>query len=203
MDINDRLREAAKLGHAVELEALLREPGCDALAKNNNGMTALMWAAGKGQEACVRLLLPVSGVLAKVSAVRELKTALREPACGTLIKDINGMTALMGAVFHGHEACVQLLLPTSDVLAADGKGQTLLMHAAYFGHEACVRILLPISNVLASDRKGMTASMIAHSRGRKSVALLIDAYVLSQSEKASMEESVRGCASRKQGAPRV
>ena len=64
-DINERLMKAAKSGSAVEMKALLREPGCDALAKDDNGMTALMWAAWNGHEACVRVMLQDSDALAQ------------------------------------------------------------------------------------------------------------------------------------------
>ena len=60
MDINKRLKEAAMNGDAEEMEKIMQEPGCDPLFTHAKGMTSLMWAAHTGEEACVKLLLPVS-----------------------------------------------------------------------------------------------------------------------------------------------
>ena len=38
--VNERLRNAVKASSAVELRALLRELGCDALAKSEDGLMA-------------------------------------------------------------------------------------------------------------------------------------------------------------------
>ena len=102
-DINERLRAATRAGFDAKLKALLGDPGCDALAKDANGVNALMYAALSGVEVCVRILLPVSDVLATSRA---------------------GQTALMWAAYAGREACVRLLLPLSNALAEDEDGRT-------------------------------------------------------------------------------
>ena len=71
------------------------------------------------------------------------------------------------------------------------------MHAAASDSDACVQLLLPVSDVLAKDEHGSTASMWARREGCKSLAQLIDAYALSQTERAAIEVvlspgSVRG-----------
>ena len=114
-DINERLREAARTGSEAELKALLRDPGCDALAKDSKGRTALMWAACMGDDPCVQLLLPVSDARAK---------------------NKNGQTALMYAAYREHEACIRLLLPVSDALAKDEAGRTSSCWAKDGGHES-------------------------------------------------------------------
>ena len=40
--IDEQLRTAAELGDQAAIRALLRRPECDASAKDNRGMTALM-----------------------------------------------------------------------------------------------------------------------------------------------------------------
>ena len=112
-DVNERLMEAAEGGAEAELKALLMDSGCNALATDKWGWTALMWAAYGGSEACVRLLLPVSDVLATCSG---------------------GLTALMWAAAYGHKGCVQLILPVSNAL---GEGcQTASNCAHDHGHES-------------------------------------------------------------------
>ena len=86
--IHGSLREAARTGSAVKLRDLLLDPSCDALAKDKMGMTALMWAAFNGDEACVSLLLPLSDVLAQ---------------------DRDGSTALRWAADRGHQSLARLI----------------------------------------------------------------------------------------------
>lgn len=119
-DINERLREAAIAGAEVEIKALLREPGCNALDKDEESMTALMYASGYGHEGCVGLLIPVS-----------------EP----LSQDVGGVTALMWAACLGNEKCVRLLLQVSKALDKDKKGQTASDLARGNGHESLARFI--------------------------------------------------------------
>ena len=118
--IHERLKEAAKTGSELELRALLREPGCDALAQDKEGWTALTWAACKGHEECVRLLLPVSDAL---------------------VQDKEGWTALMWAAWNGHEGCLSLLLPTSDAWAENNNGFTASGWATDRGHQSLAQVI--------------------------------------------------------------
>ena len=86
--VNESLSEAAKAGSEVVLRALLHEPGCNALAKDDRGVTALMGAARRGPEVCVGLRLPVSN---------------------TLAKDENGFTASGGSAHRGHESWARFI----------------------------------------------------------------------------------------------
>ena len=106
--INERLWKAARNGSKNKLKALMNEPGCDVLATDNDGMTALMCAALTGQSAAVGLLLCKSDAL---------------------VQDNDGLTALMWAACGGDDACVRLLLPVSDMLATDQVGETAATHA--------------------------------------------------------------------------
>lgn len=169
MDINEKLRKAAKHGYVVRVKALLKNPSCDALAKNREGATALMLAARYGHEACVELLLPVSDALAR---------------------DSKGITALMTAVCNGYEECVRLLLPVSDALSKDDEEMTSLMWAACHGYKECVSHLLPVSNPFAKDKGGLTASQWARKAGGEDLAQCIDAYARAQSEKDSISNAI-------------
>ena len=133
----------------------------------------------------------------------ELRTLLMYPGCDVLAKDTNSMTALMYAAYYGQEACLRLLIPVSDVLAKSENGVTSLMWAAGNGQEDCIKLLLAASDVLAKDLDKWTASSWAKNGGYKSVAQLIDAYALSQTEQASIEVAVNTSTPRKRAAPRV
>ena len=81
--------------------------GADAKAVDNNGETALMFAARFGHEAAAKLLLEHG---AEVKASRN-----------------DGLTALMAAAARGHGTVAQLLLEhRADVNAADNDGWTAL-----------------------------------------------------------------------------
>ena len=138
-DFNKRLMEAARGGRTVELKALLRNTGCDARAKDNNGMTALMWAAWAKSETCVWLLLPLSDT----SATNRF-----------------GLTALMQSASRGHEACVQLLLPESDALAKDNAGYTASFWAQDKGHESLAQFIdaYALSQTERTDIEGAARS---------------------------------------------
>ena len=139
-----------------------------------------MWAAYGGSEACVRLLLPMNDARAKAE---------------------NEQTALMWAARYGHDACVRLLLPVSDVLATCLGGLTALMWSAAYGHKGCVQLILPVSNALGEG--GQTASNCARDRGHESVAHLIDAYILAQSERDFIGAAAGSEASSKKSKLRV
>lgn len=91
---------------------------------------------------------------AKTGSTVELKALLRDPGCNPLLMDDIGMTALMCAAHSGHEECVGLLLPVSDMLDKDSCGLTALMHAVRKGNEDCTRILLPKIDTLTKDAEG-------------------------------------------------
>ena len=117
---HERLRRSAEAGSEAELKDFLRDPGCDALAKDGQGMTELMYAAWSGHVACIEILRPAS-----------------EP----LAKSHHGMTALMWAANKGRETCVGLLLPVSGTLARDDDGLTASGLASKHGHEGLARFI--------------------------------------------------------------
>jgi len=111
-----------------ELKRILKHDPRAARRTDCWGRTALMLACVEGEEAFVRLLLPLSDPQAS---------------------DRDGETALMLASF-GHPACVELLLPVSDPHAQDGDGWTALMWAASSGSQRCIELLMPHSDAGAA-----------------------------------------------------
>ena len=91
--------------------------------RDDRRKTALMWAATRGHEAVVRLLL--------------------EKGADIDAKDGDGMTAFMEAADQEHETIVRLLLEKgADINAKDKDGKTALMKAAHYGQEAVISLLL-------------------------------------------------------------
>ena len=107
-----------------EMTIALFENGYDPDIKDTEWQTPLWWAAEKGHEAVVKLLLARDGV---------------DPDS----KDKGGRTPLWWAAEKGHEAVVKLLLARDgvDPDSKDTRGRTPLSWAAENGHEAVVKLL--------------------------------------------------------------
>jgi ankyrin repeat protein len=88
-DSNNQYIEAAKRG---EIEKLLLVENTDIIARDSEGMTALIWAARRGQKRAIDALL------------------FRKPNLEIDIKDKNGWTALIWAARKGYKNIVELLL---------------------------------------------------------------------------------------------
>ncbi|KAG4256551.1 hypothetical protein FPRO03_14015, partial [Fusarium proliferatum] len=131
--------------------------GIDIDGEDSDGRTPLWWAAERGHEAVVQLLLEWS---ASVEAA-----------------DKDGRTPLLCAVAQGHETVVQLLLDWgANTNAVDKDGRTPLWWASLEGHEAIVRLLLDWgADTEAADKDGQTPLRLAADRGHEAtVQLLLD-----------------------------
>ncbi|KAH0538358.1 hypothetical protein FGG08_005053 [Glutinoglossum americanum] len=134
---------------------------------DNAGRTPLSWAAQRGHEDVVKLL---------VKAKADVN-----------VKDKNfGRTPLSWAAYEGHEAVVKLLIKAkSDVNVKDNDdpmpmndGRTPLSWAAQKGHEAVVKLLIEAEADVngKDDTQGRTPLWWAAYEGHEAVAkLLIDA----------------------------
>ncbi|KAF3312506.1 hypothetical protein TWF173_007116 [Orbilia oligospora] len=123
-----------------------------------DGRTPLSWAAEKGHEAVVRLLINVGA---------EIET-----------KDSEGLTPLSWAVKKGHQAVLQLLINAgAETETKNIYGQTPLSWAAEKGHEAVVRLLIDAgAEIETKDIYGQTPLLRAVENGDKEmVKLLLDA----------------------------
>ncbi|KAN0098242.1 hypothetical protein V8E51_013905 [Hyaloscypha variabilis] len=106
------------------MEALLGD-GCEVDARDTDGKTPLSWAAEKGSEMAVRLLLEQEEV---------------DPSS----KDKDGRTPLFWAAGHGHEILVDILLRREGVEydLQDAQRLTPLVWSARSGHAKVVKLLL-------------------------------------------------------------
>jgi hypothetical protein len=160
-----------------------------------DGRTPLLWAAEKGHEATVKLLLDTGEVDADSKDTRYGQTPLSwaaekgHEATVKLLLDTGevdadskdtryGQTPLSWAAEKGHEATVKLLLDTGEV-DADSKdtryGQTPLSWAAEYGHETTVKLLLDTGkvDVNSMDYDGRTPLSWGAEFGHGAVALLL------------------------------
>ena len=132
-NVDDRLREAARVGNEVELKACLMHPKCNILSKSKDGKTALMWAAIHGHEDCLKMLLPKSDALSM---------------------DRNSWTALMWAASFKQVACVKLLLPLSAVMHTSVDNKTAGGHARFAGHHKLAELIDAYARAM-SEKEGL------------------------------------------------
>jgi ankyrin repeat protein len=118
------LHQAAKHGHEKLVRLLLllgKEANLE--EKDNEGRTALHWAALEGNMIVAQLLV--------------------ENRANIEMRDSSGQTALHIAAENNHKAIVKLLLDKgSNVDPRDNKGRTPLLQAVHNGSEAAVKLLL-------------------------------------------------------------
>ncbi|KAI9782389.1 MAG: hypothetical protein M1839_005262 [Geoglossum umbratile] len=127
--------------------------------QDSYGRTPLSWAAEKGHETVVKLLLATEQV--------DLDS-----------KDSSyGQTPLSWAAGDGHEAVVRLLLGTEqvDVDSKNSSGRTPLSWAAQNGHEAVVKLLLAAEQVDVNSKgsSGQTPLSWAAENGHEVVVKLL------------------------------
>jgi ankyrin repeat protein len=146
--------------------------------RDEQGATALMWAASAGLELAVEALLPVADA-------------------GLL--DSEGCAAMWDAANGGRARVVELLLAKdlSGARAASKNGKTPLMAAAARGERACVDALLPHSERWAACSRGFTAADYAR-RVSPELADRIESWwkACDESEaldRIAMEGSERAC----------
>jgi ankyrin repeat protein len=117
---------------------------------------AIVWAAGKGEEQAVRLLIEKGA-------------------------DVNGCDAFGSSALHlasenGHEQVVRLLIENgADVNARDATYEKSPLHyASKYGHEQVVRLLIEKrADINAHDADRKTAVHLASQNGHKQVVQLL------------------------------
>jgi ankyrin repeat protein len=144
--------DAAMQGNRDAVRALLKD-GADVNTAQGDGMTALHWAAQKGDVELAKTLL---------YAGANVKATTR----------IGGYNPLLIASRNGNGAMIETLLAAgADPNAATANGTTALMLAAQAGNAPAVQVLLDRgADVNAKEKvKGETALMIAAAYGRADV----------------------------------
>jgi ankyrin repeat protein/nucleoside phosphorylase len=157
-------------------------------SRDNRGKTALHWAALKGNEAVVRLLVDNGADIktkdkdgdtvlhrAAQKGSEAMVQVLVDRGADLDVKDNDGQTALHLASKRENESIARLLLDRrADIKAKDIFGQTVLHRAAQEGNKAAVRLLLDRgADVQAKDNFGQTALHSAVWGGNKEVVRLL------------------------------
>ena len=185
------LIKAAHGGQAGIVQWLL-DGGAEPNSYDMTYRSALFYAASKGHEAVVRLLLSRKDVMigdtdwknrtplydtAKHGHEAVAKLLLSREDVEANIQDLYGQTPLSLAARGGHEAIVELLLSREDVEADihNNRGQTPLSLAAREGHEGVVKLLLSREDVEADVQNsfGQTPLSLAAERGREAIVKLL------------------------------
>jgi len=180
------LHGAAFLGCVEITVALLGEYVRDMRATDFHGHTAIAWAARRGNQGVVRVLLERSEVSPDTPDTKYGRTPLlwaaqngHEGVVRMLLErnDVNpekadkwSITPLYGAVVYGHEGVVRMLLERGGVnpnTAGTVFGQTVFLWAAEHGHEEIVRILLERNDINPNqaDAWGQTPLLWAAKNG--------------------------------------
>ena len=164
-DINQRdcvgntpLVWAARNGHELAVEILLKKSNISPDKPGVNGQTPLWNAARNGYEGVVKMLLEQEEVNPD------------KP-------DNKGRTPLYAAVWNGHTRVVEMLLERDEVNPdkPDNTNRTPLRCAALNGHEGVVKILLEQDGVDPdkSDSDGRTPLYAAAWNGHEGVAKML------------------------------
>jgi ankyrin repeat protein len=148
--------EAAMNGNRDAVRTLLKD-GADVNTTQADGMTALHWAAQKGDVELAKMLLYASAnlkattriggytplLIASKNGDAAMVETLTAAGADANSQTINGTTALMLAAAAGKPAAVKALLDHgADVNAREAvKGETALTFAAAFGRADVIRVL--------------------------------------------------------------
>jgi len=184
------------LGIAEIVAALLEVKGWDVNAIDCTGGTALAWAARRGHEEVVKVLLERKDTNPDQAGMYYIWTPLfwavenghegivkllleREDVNPSHVDTYYGRTPLSWAAESGHEGIVKMLLEPEDVNpnhADTCYGRTLLSLAAEKGHEEVVRLLLEREGVdpnTVDTRTGRTPLSWAAFRGHAGVVKIL------------------------------
>jgi ankyrin repeat protein len=145
------LAEAAMRGDVATVRALLKS-GSDVNAALGDGMTALHWAAARGDSAMAALLL---GTRAKVQVTTR----------------IGALTPLHLAVQRGHTRVVRVLLRAGANARTRAEDSTTMLHHAALSGDTTIFGLLSRAGAaadvnVAEPMNGQTPLMVAAARGR-------------------------------------
>ena len=186
------LHGAAYYGCVEITVALLETNKWDARVTDFNGNIPISWAAMRGNEEVVRILLEQSDVNPdKMNERRRsplflaaenghegvVRILLERSDANPNTMDDMGRTPLLLAAENGHEGVVRILLELNDVNPdkVDNRGRSPLLWAAMNGHEGVARILLERNDVNPStaDWLGRTPFMLAAQNGREEVVRVL------------------------------
>lgn len=163
------LLQAAEKGHSEDLLRVLREEHPNLSARNNYGVSALIFAANNGHLDCVKILIDHGANINERSN--------------------NGKTAVHWATHWGHDSIVYFLLERgANLTIPDKEGMTVLMTAVLHGRKALISFLLksgvPLA-ITASNIHSGNALSIAEAKGNQEIIDIIRPYFPAPHQEAS------------------
>jgi len=187
------LHGAAYFGCLEITVALLEANKWDAQATDFNGNTAIAWAARRGHERVVRVLLQRGNINPNITNTIYGQTPLLLAArdgYGGVVRillewsEVNpekadkwSRTPLLLAAENGHQEVVRMLLDRNDIDPdkEDDWSQTPLLRAAENGHQRVVRMLLgqKLVNPNKADRRSQTPLLLAARNGHEGVVKML------------------------------
>ena len=183
------LMDLARDGRADSLKELLaKTPDVDLEMQDNNGWTALTFAAASGQVSTIGILLDAGAkvdvrdneeatplVYAALEGHVDAVKLLLKHGASLDVCTSRGWTPLLAAIGRCKIPMVQYLLEQGvDENQANDDGETALILAAANGQDAIVSLLLSHgAKVDAVDNYGWTALMVAAAYGRSTVLELL------------------------------
>jgi len=185
---NEVLKCAKDIEHIAVVQLLLETGKADMNSKDYDSRTLLLWAAEKGHEAVVKLLLERGAQIESMDVDRRTPLSwAAEKGHETVVKlllergaqiesrDLYNKTPLSWAAEKGHETVVKLLLERgAQTESRDIWSRTPLLWAAEKGHETVVRLLLERgAQIESTDRNGRTPLSIAAVNGHEAVVRLL------------------------------
>jgi ankyrin repeat protein len=183
----EKLINAANDGNVALVNELL-EKDADVNAANKDGMTALMFASGRGHTETAKLLIEKGAdvnaadkngmtalMVASVNGRTEMAKLLIEKGADVNVTGKDGRTTLMLASGNGHTETAKFLIEKGvDVNSVINNGLTALMLASSFGHTETVKLLREKgADVNTVNKYGHTALMLASENGHTETAKLL------------------------------
>jgi len=144
----DEIHDAAKAGDLQKVKVLLKADLHLVFSKDEDGVTALHWAAGKSHKEVAEFLIANNA------------------------KNDDGRTPLHGVALRGAKDAAEVLLAhNADANVKDKDGYTPLHFAALGGRKEMAEVLLAHNADLdAKDNSGRTALYRAEEKGFRDVA---------------------------------
>ncbi|KAJ9620580.1 palmitoyltransferase akr1 [Taxawa tesnikishii (nom. ined.)] len=174
MPIEEDLMGLARLGELRAIQKLFDSGKYNANSADEQGITALHWAAINGHYALCHFLIQAGAnvnakggdaeatpiLWASKKCNLDIVNLLLHNGADPLIADDQGYNLLHCATLDGNVFQLVLLLHEAEIPVdvPDSQGHTSLMWAAYKGYPACVDVLLRWgADVHARDQQGFTA----------------------------------------------
>ncbi|CAG8654630.1 17763_t:CDS:2, partial [Gigaspora rosea] len=160
------LRRIKQLRGLSQIKSVIKKYHAEVNCKNQNGKTALHWAAKNGYTIIIEALL-------------KNKARVDESDNNANVNHINknGEIALHKAAYHGYQEIVQILLEkNANIKAVSDNGWTTLHFAAAAGHVEVIKILLECNGNLntASEYSKTALYCAAENKHTETVKYLLE-----------------------------